>query len=85
MNRRHLGRRGRAPNTAATDVSAGRRRIPSAPDFSPEQINLTRLLEAAKAGEGSRETVDAAIAAAFPNIGASRARNPRIALGEYGL
>jgi hypothetical protein len=73
------------PETALVDVSAGRRRIPSAPDFSREQINLTRLLEAAKTGAGSRETVDAAIAAAFPNIGASRARNPRIALGEYGL
>jgi hypothetical protein len=73
------------PKTAAAEATTGRRRIPSAPDFSPEQINLTRLLQAVRSGAGSRETVDASIAEAFPKIGASRARNPRIALGEYGL
>ncbi len=76
---------GEPPETAAAEATTGRRRIPSAPDFSPEQINLTRLLQAVRAGAGSRETVDASIAEAFPKIGLGRARNPRIALGEYGL
>lgn len=65
--------------------SSTRRRIPSAPDFSPSQIDLQLLLDVVAANSGIRESVDAAIADTFPKIGVKRAKNPRIALGDYGL